>query len=259
MTESKRIVIDAGHGGIESGAVFGTRQEKDDNLRLALAVGQILSQGGQQVGYTRVTDVYQSPFEKAEMANNAEADYFVSLHRNMMPVPGTASGAGTLVYENSGAAGAMAANINTELEKVGFVNLGIAQRPGVIVLCQTRMPAVLVEAGYIDNDNDNQFFDENFQQIAEAIAKGILATIEQEEEPPEYYQIQVGAFHNQDYADQQLRQLRSQGFPAFTVVEDGFFKVRAGAFLNVDNAARMEQVLRNMGYTTFMVKAPAVY
>lgn len=259
MTESKRIVIDAGHGGIETGAVFGTRQEKNDNLRLALAVGQILSRAGQQVGYTRVTDVHQSSLERAEMANHANADYFISLHRNVMPIPGTASGAESLVYENSGAAGAMAANINSELGNAGFNNLGTVERPGVIVLGQTRMPAVLVEVGFIDNDIDNELFDMNFQHIAEAIARGILMTAEQEEMAPEYYQVQVGAFRNQDYAEQLLRQLRGQGFPAFIVVEDGMFKVRAGAFLNIDNAARMEQVLRNMGYTTFMVKAPAVY
>lgn len=259
MNESKRIVIDAGHGGMEPGAVFGTRQEKDDNLRLALAVGQNLSQAGQQVGYTRVTDVHQLPSERAEMANNADADYFISLHRNVMPIPGTASGVESLVFENSGAAGAMATNINSELVNAGFSDLGTVERPGVIVLRQTRMPAVVIEVGFIDNDIDNELFEMNLRQIAEAIARGILMTVEQEEAPPEYYQVQVGAFRNQDYAEQLLRQLRGQGFPAFIVVEDGFFKVRVGAFLNVDNAARMEQVLRNMGYTTYMVKAPAVY
>ena len=259
MTESKRIVIDAGHGGMDPGAVFGTRQEKDDNLRLALAVGQNLCQAGQQVGYTRVMDVDQTAFEKAEMANSADADYFVSLHRNIMSIPGTASGVESLVYENSGTAGIMAANINSELGNAGFSNLGIVERPGVIVLRQTKMPAVLIEVGFLDNDRDNQLFEMNFQQIAEAIARGILMTVEQEEVPPDYYQIQVGAFRNQDYAEQLLRQLRGQGFPAFIVVEDGLFKVRVGAFLNIDNAARMEQVLRNMGYTTYMVKAPAVY
>lgn len=244
---------------MEPGAVFGTRQEKDDNLRMALAVGQNLSQAGQQVGYTRVTDVHYTPFERATMANNADADYFVSLHRSAMSIPGTASGVETLVYENSGAAGTMATNINSELANTGFRNLGTTERPGIVVLHQTQMPAVLAEVGFIDNDVDNQLFDMNFQQIAEAIASGILTTVGQEAAPPEYYQIQVGAFRNQDYAEQLLRQLRGQGFPAFIVVEDGFFKVRVGAFLNIDNAARMEQVLRNMGYTTYMVKAPAVY
>ena len=54
-----KVVIDAGHGGTDPGAVYKGRQEKDDNLRLALAVGRILSQNGVDVVYTRTTDVYQ--------------------------------------------------------------------------------------------------------------------------------------------------------------------------------------------------------
>ena len=48
-----KIAIDAGHGGSDPGAVFEGRQEKDDNLRLALAVGDILKQNGQEVFFTR--------------------------------------------------------------------------------------------------------------------------------------------------------------------------------------------------------------
>ena len=65
------IVIDAGHGGADPGAVFEGRQEKDDTLRLALAVGKILEENGQNVIYTRTTDVYQTPFQKATIGNEA--------------------------------------------------------------------------------------------------------------------------------------------------------------------------------------------
>ena len=65
------MILDAGHGGTtDPGAVYQGRQEKNDNLRMALAVGQILSEDGVDVGYTRVQDVYQSPLQKAQMANN---------------------------------------------------------------------------------------------------------------------------------------------------------------------------------------------
>ena len=70
------IVIDAGHGGSDPGAVFEGRQEKDDTLRLALAVGKILEENGQNVIYTRTTDIYQTPFQKATIANEAGADFF---------------------------------------------------------------------------------------------------------------------------------------------------------------------------------------
>ena len=113
MAETKKVILDAGHGGTtDPGAVYQGRQEKNDNLRMALAVGQILSEDGVDVGYTRVQDVYQSPLQKAQMANNWEADYFVSFHRNAMPVPGTASGTESLIFSRGGEAEQLASNIN---------------------------------------------------------------------------------------------------------------------------------------------------
>ena len=230
-------------------------QEKNDNLNLALAVGNILEQKGIPVIYTRTSDVYQTPFEKAEMANRSDADFFVSFHRNAMPVPGTASGIESLVYENTGAAAVLARNINEELKGAGFADLGVIERPGLVVLKRTRMPAVLVEAGFIDNEADNRLFDQNFTAIAQAIADGIQKALEEEEAmKPEYYQIQTGAYRNQELATQQLTQLKSQGFPAFLVYEDGLYKVRVGAFLNLDHAVAMEKKLREYGYSTVMVK-----
>ena len=52
------------------------RKEKDDNLKLTLAVGKILEENGVDVVYTRTTDIYQTPFEKAKAANEAGADFF---------------------------------------------------------------------------------------------------------------------------------------------------------------------------------------
>ena len=61
------VMLDAGHGGYDSGAVYGDRYEKNDTLSLVLAVGTILENNGVDVLYTRTTDVYQSPNEKAGM------------------------------------------------------------------------------------------------------------------------------------------------------------------------------------------------
>ena len=63
------VVIDAGHGGSDFGATYLGRKEKDDTLRLALAVGNILEENGVNVIYTRTSDVYTSPAGKAAMAN----------------------------------------------------------------------------------------------------------------------------------------------------------------------------------------------
>ncbi|MGN0157701.1 MAG: N-acetylmuramoyl-L-alanine amidase [Brotaphodocola sp.] len=258
MADNRKIIIDAGHGGEEPGATYQGRQEKNDTLRLALAVGQILSDHGMEVVYTRVTDTYQTPFEKAQIANLSNSDYFLSIHRNAMPVPGTGSGFESLVYENTGVPAMMAENINRELERTGWSNLGVIERPGLIVLRKTLMPAVLVEAGFIDNEADNRFFDEHFDQIAEAIAMGVLNTVKEEEAIPEYYQVQVGAYQDRELAQELLEELQGQGFPAFMIVEDGWNKVRVGAYLNLDNAVWMEQNLRALGYPTMIVREKPV-
>ena len=72
-----KIVLDAGHGGTDPGAVYNGRNEKDDNLALAQAVGKILEDNGVDVVYTRTEDIYQTPFEKARIANRASL--FLSL------------------------------------------------------------------------------------------------------------------------------------------------------------------------------------
>lgn len=260
MAEIKKVILDAGHGGeTDPGAVYQGRREKNDNLRMTLAVGQILSENGVDVGYTRVQDVYQTPLQKAQMANNWDADYFVSFHRNAMPVPGTASGTETLIFSKDGEAERLAANINTELRQAGWNDLGTIERPGLIVLRKTEMPAVLVETGFLDNEADNQRFDAQFEQTAQAIADGILKTVNGQEGQPEYYQIQVGAYGQKELAQALLSQLQAAGYPAFLVFQDGLYKVRVGAYLNLDNAAWMEKTLRMAGYPTLLVQEPAVY
>lgn len=171
------VVLDAGHGGPNPGAVYQGRQEKDDVLALTLAIGRILEDSGVDVYYTRTTDVYESPYQKAVEGNATGADYFVSIHRNSSPYPNQYTGVETLVYNRYGEAARMAANINYQLEQVGFINQGVNERPNLVVLNSTQMPAVLVEVGFINTDADNVLFDEKFEEIARAIAEGILQTI----------------------------------------------------------------------------------
>lgn len=260
MADVKCVIIDPGHGGSDPGAMYDGRREKDDALRLALAIGSILESQGVDVVYTRTTDVYDTPLEKSVIANRADGDLFVSIHRNAMPVPGTASGAMTLVYEDEGVPALLAENIQKNLVEAGFADLGIQERPGLIVLRRTQMPAVLVEAGFIDNPQDNRFFDQNFQAIAGDVADGIMATIRQlAAGVPEYYQVQVGAYRTRMPADRLAEELQNQGFPAFLVYDGSLYKVRVGAFLNMENGIRMEQQLRSQGYPTVLVREPAVY
>ena len=175
------IMLDAGHGGGDSGAVYQGRQEKDDNLRLTMAVGNILKENGVNVLYTRTTDVYQTPFEKARIANMSGADYFISFHRNSSPEANQYQGVEVLVYDKSGIKYQMAQNIVGALGELGFREIGVKERPGLVVLRRTRMPALLVETGFINSDADNALYDEKFDEIARSIAEAILGTLSEED------------------------------------------------------------------------------
>lgn len=248
------IMLDAGHGGSDPGAVYNGRQEKDDALRLTLAIGEILQNNGIDVEYTRTEDVYESPYQKAMEANEAEVDFFVSIHRNSFPQDNVVSGVESLVYDKSGIKYEMAQNINAQLETVGFVNLGVQARPNLVVLKRTKMPAVLVEVGFINSDVDNQLFDQNFSDIAQTIADGILDTLNQSAIKTEVsYSVQTGAFRNRMYAQRLLEELQEMEFPARIEMGDGFYRVRVGAFDTLNEATSMEQRLKRAGYPTVIV------
>ena len=279
------IVIDAGHGGSDPGAVYEGRREKDDNLSLAIAVGELLSRQGVSVIYTRTTDVYQTPFEKAQMANQADADFFISFHRNSSEEPNQYTGVETRVYDNPGIKQTMAENINGALSELGFRNLGVKARPGLVVLRRTKMPALLIETGFLNNEQDNTLYDEKQEEIARAIADAVLGTLDLEPvteaarpsvatadtvtasasphpTPPEqenpsdtpetFYRVQTGLFRIRQNADRMLYDLLDQGYPAFLLAEDGFFKVQVGAYRQLGNAILMERRLRRDGYSTLI-------
>ncbi len=170
---SKTIIIDPGHGGFDPGAVYENRKEKDDNLRLALAVGQELQNAGYQIIYTRTDDRYDSPYDKAQISNSAGGDLFLSFHRNFAETPDLYQGVQALVYDKNPLALRVAKNVNEELESIGFKNLGIESRKELVVLRRTSMPAVLLEVSFINSVEDNRLFDEKFDAIANAIATGV--------------------------------------------------------------------------------------
>ncbi|MCD8398413.1 MAG: N-acetylmuramoyl-L-alanine amidase [Lachnospiraceae bacterium] len=283
-----KVILDAGHGGVEPGAVHEGRQEKDDNLRLALAVGEILENQGIEVAYTRTEDVYDTPLQKAQIANEEGGDFFISFHRNSSPEANQYSGVETLVYDASGDKAALAEAINAELAEVGFRDLGVNERTDLVVLKRTQMPAVLVEVGFLNTDADNQLFDAQFEAVAEAIAGGILSTLEEmglyspgaigaangaaagdgesagntdgggsvntgsAAQGATLYRVQTGAFSNRAYAEDLLFRLQQRNYPAFLLYSDGLYKVQVGAFAQLENAIRMEAALRKAGYSTFI-------
>lgn len=170
------LVIDAGHGGVDSGAVGNGLKEKDITLDLSLNIGKILEEYIKVI-YTREKDEYIGLYNRADIANKAKANIFISIHINSFK-DSKANGLETLYYPNSVEGMKLASIIQDKLKLVGFTDRGIKPRGDLVVLNQTNMVAVLVEVGFISNKNDMDILDNKEDEIVKLIAEGILEYLE---------------------------------------------------------------------------------
>lgn len=171
-----KICIDPGHGGKDPGAVNGKYYEKDAALDIALKLGKVLSLAGANVIYTRKTDVSGELElkERTDYANAAKADYFVSVHLNSAAAK-SAKGIETFAYSKAGTSYKLATAVQKALiAATGAVDRG-AKTANYHVLRESNMPAILIETGFISNDQEcGKLFTEEYQNIiANAAAKAI--------------------------------------------------------------------------------------
>lgn len=250
------IMIDSGHGGFDNGAVYNGRKEKDDNLKIGLAVGELLEKAGYNVIYTRTTDVYETPFQKAQKANNAGADYFISFHRNSGEIPNTYNGAQALVYADNTRAAQIGEAIMKQLTELGFKDLGVVELPGLVVLRRTNMPAVLMEMGFINHEGDNRIFDEKFDEMAEAVVRGIEESIPLSPAVKQYG-VQTGLFRYLSNAEFMREELEDKGYTVTVRREEPFYAVVVGREPTPEAAAELQNQLRQQGYDTLVVSPGA--
>lgn len=211
-------LIDPGHGGIDSGAIYKGRRECDDALKLSLRVGELLKNNNENVNYTRSTDTTVSLDERSNKENAGDYDYFISIHRNAYQ-PEFAKGCEIHVYANGGIAEQLANKVNFEVVKNGFINRGI-KISNFHVLRETKSPAILVEVGFIDSTSDNNIFDSKFEQIAQSIVKGCLlqigksisVTINNLNNDEVYYRCVVGSFKERRNAESRKAELIGKGY-----------------------------------------------
>ncbi len=211
------IIIDPGHGGKDPGTMHGKLMEKKLTMTMARTVGGLLEKKGIKVIYTRTGDTYPSLEDRTHMANESKADLFISLHYNANANSATqgleiyylskarsADAAAVAAREN----GVSAANVSdlqfiltdlmlgAKLEEsraladsvrrgimnkvkgagYSFYDNGVRPAP-FYVLVGARMPAVLVEFGYVTNPGDAaKIADAAFcRHQAEGLVNGILA------------------------------------------------------------------------------------
>lgn len=195
-----RVMIDAGHGGSDHGAVNkkANVKEKDINLAVAQAVGALLSSNNMEVLYTRTNDETLSLDDRSRLARKRKADLFISIHANFADNT-TASGVETYITQPPGFAGttpitkARGFQIGNAFDyqntMLGFeihrrlcqltpdtVDRGL-KRQAFYVLREISCPATLIEVGFLSNpDEVHRMVNASWQHAcANSIATGILA------------------------------------------------------------------------------------
>ena len=170
------VVLDAGHGGKDTGAPYYGHNEKDLVLNMTLAVGAILEEQGYRVEYTRSDDTYVSLAARAEQANTQGADIFVSVHANAFPQNPDVNGLETYYLTGGGQAEILAECIHEAVLATTGANDRETRTANFYVLKYTDMPAVLVETGYMTNEAECEKLasPEYQQRVAQGIANGIM-------------------------------------------------------------------------------------
>lgn len=181
--DDKLVVIDPGHGGLETGAVYGDCYEKDFNLDIAKRLNALLKSKGVKTYMIREDDSYVGLYERAYIANTLNATLFLSIHNNAYNTK--SHGTETLYYPTpAGATGftskRFAQIIQSRLvSKLKTKDRGIVERPNLVVLKATKMPAALAEVAFMDNSEELQKLktEEFRQKAAEALCEAVIQAL----------------------------------------------------------------------------------
>ncbi len=191
----RTIVIDAGHGGIDPGAVsakgtlekeitLGIARELEVLLKRAAVYVIMVRQGDYDLADSSETNLLnrkrQDLSKRVAIAEEANADLYISIHANYFPSP-IWSGAQTFYYEGSGDGLHLAKTLQTELVRHLGPNNRLARPGDFRVLRDTSMPAAMVEVGFLSNPREAELLsDASYQKkVAAAIFSGLLRYYQQ--------------------------------------------------------------------------------
>lgn len=199
VPEVYTVCIDAGHGAHDTGAVLeredGTvRQEKDDNLWLAKLVQTELEAYGIKVVMTREDDSFLELYDRTLTANSLDADALISLHRNAYYLNGKmndrVSGVEIWIHSSRPTSARQLANamLDAILEVGGMEDRGVRYgsmtdfEEDYAINRRAMMPSMIVEMGFISNEEDNAAYDANGEAYAKAIAKEVYEWLQKEKQ-----------------------------------------------------------------------------
>jgi len=176
---SPLIIIDPGHGGKDAGAI-GLRniEEKDIVLSISEQVAKFLEEKGLRVMITRNSDFFVSLQGRTDMANEANADLFVSIHANSIGPDRPEINGLEVYYRNNSS---LANTIYQSITQTMTIRQRGVRYANFYVLRNSKMPSTLVEVGYVTGDEDSvKLTDPVYQtEMAKAIARGVLEYIQQ--------------------------------------------------------------------------------
>lgn len=169
------IVLDAGHGGNDVGALsIKNKYEKKYTLQTVKKIASQLKKAGANVILTRSDDEYVTLTKRHQISNENNADAFISIHFDSSPKDNEASGTTTYYYSEKDSK--LAKKINTQLVKLPLENRGV-DYGNFQVLRNNQRPSVLLELGYINSQKDfKQISDADYQT---AIANAVFVALNQ--------------------------------------------------------------------------------
>lgn len=186
--KKKVIVIDAGHGGDDLGTQSTTKpryKEKHLNLATAKLLEVYLQKMGYHIIMTRSDDTFIALEKRAGIANNIKSDLFVSVHYNSAPAK-QAEGVEVFFYRDDSNKERVSSSkqlallvLNKIIENTEAKSRGV-KHGDLSVIRNTKMPAILVEGGFLTNDDEMKKLKnpEYLKRVAWGIAQGIQAYIE---------------------------------------------------------------------------------
>lgn len=219
-------VLDAGHGGCDAGAVGkNNRREADINLEAAYEAMRLLEKNGETVLLTRASDVYLSYKDRAKIANDWGADYFISFHMNSFVDP-LVTGTEVFIYEKASKAEELASLIKAEIvANLRSKDRGIKEA-SYIELRETNMPAVIIEAEFLSNEEVEKNFDS--KKYGYMVAKACLAFVDKvlidipntSRKIPtrEGWRVCVGYYKKYQDAEEEMKRLQKMGIKGVHLV-----------------------------------------
>lgn len=179
----KVIVIDPGHGGEDPGSIgFSGKYEKDINLEISTMLKEKLNLNGYKAILTRDSDKYIDSILRTEMANKENARIFISIHCNSLNNDNSVTGIQILYYPNRNSSFGDLNNyelaeilMNSLVNGTGAKNRGIIEGDDYKVLNRTKIPAVIIECGFISNENEEKLLltDDYKNKIIDSIVYGL--------------------------------------------------------------------------------------